>query len=141
MQDQARGVCAPAPLPRNALPAAAAAAAFSEHLRPLWTAAATLPVIVHAAACSLCAAAPQDEDLTPPTPPAPHLLLSPRFDDVKGVDEAKYELEEIVEYLKAPEKFTKLGGKLPKVGVGGCVGGCVQGVWVWWVGQVLVLGW
>ena len=37
-----------------------------------------------------------------------------RFDDVKGVDEAKAELVEIVEYLKAPEKFTKLGGKLPK---------------------------
>jgi len=36
------------------------------------------------------------------------------FEDVKGVDEAKAELVEIVEYLKAPEKFTKLGGKLPK---------------------------
>lgn len=81
-----------------------------------------------------CAAAPQDEDLTPPTsPPAPRLLLPPRFDDVKGVDEAKYELEEIVEYLKAPEKFTKLGGKLPKVGGGGCVAGvfrvCGCGGW------------
>jgi hypothetical protein len=32
----------------------------------------------------------------------------------QGVDEAKSELEEIVEYLRNPGKFTKLGGKLPK---------------------------
>jgi hypothetical protein len=37
------------------------------------------------------------------------------FDDVVGVDEAKAELVEIVEYLKNPRKFTRLGGKLPKV--------------------------
>jgi len=37
-----------------------------------------------------------------------------KFADVKGVDEAKGELEEIVAYLRAPEKFTSLGGKLPK---------------------------
>eukprot|EP00592_Proboscia_alata_P023846 CAMPEP_0194442990 /NCGR_PEP_ID=MMETSP0176-20130528/126443_1 /TAXON_ID=216777 /ORGANISM="Proboscia alata, Strain PI-D3" /LENGTH=793 /DNA_ID=CAMNT_0039269165 /DNA_START=67 /DNA_END=2451 /DNA_ORIENTATION=+ len=37
-----------------------------------------------------------------------------RFEDVKGVEEAKNELVEIVEYLKNPEKFTRLGGKLPR---------------------------
>lgn len=36
------------------------------------------------------------------------------FNDVKGVDEAKQELQEIVEFLKNPEKFSSLGGKLPK---------------------------
>ena len=36
------------------------------------------------------------------------------FNDVKGCDEAKAELQEIVEYLKNPDLFTKLGGKLPK---------------------------
>lgn len=37
------------------------------------------------------------------------------FDDVKGVEEAKQELQEVVEFLKNPEKFSALGGKLPKV--------------------------
>lgn len=36
------------------------------------------------------------------------------FEDVKGVDEAKQELQEIVEFLKNPDKFSSLGGKLPK---------------------------
>jgi ATP-dependent metalloprotease len=36
------------------------------------------------------------------------------FDDVKGVDEVKEELQEVVEYLRRPEAFTQLGGKLPK---------------------------
>ncbi|MBI1816880.1 MAG: ATP-dependent zinc metalloprotease FtsH [Deltaproteobacteria bacterium] len=36
------------------------------------------------------------------------------FADVAGVDEAKEELQEVVEFLKSPEKFRRLGGKLPK---------------------------
>ncbi|HVG23569.1 MAG TPA: ATP-dependent zinc metalloprotease FtsH [Thermoanaerobaculia bacterium] len=36
------------------------------------------------------------------------------FKDVAGVDEAKVELHEIIEFLKEPQKFTKLGGKIPK---------------------------
>ncbi|KAI5453245.1 i-AAA protease yme1 [Naganishia albida] len=37
-----------------------------------------------------------------------------KFSDVHGVDEAKSELEEVVEFLRNPEKFSNLGGKLPK---------------------------
>ena len=36
------------------------------------------------------------------------------FADVAGVDEAKDELREVIEFLKTPEKFTRLGGKIPK---------------------------
>lgn len=36
------------------------------------------------------------------------------FDDVKGADEAKQELKDVVEFLKNPDKFSTLGGKLPK---------------------------
>ncbi|KAI9032687.1 peptidase family M41-domain-containing protein [Phycomyces nitens] len=37
-----------------------------------------------------------------------------RFEDVQGCDEAKQDLQEIVQFLKNPHKFTELGGKLPK---------------------------
>lgn len=37
-----------------------------------------------------------------------------KFEDVKGCDEAKQELKEVVEFLKNPDKFSNLGGKLPK---------------------------
>ena len=36
------------------------------------------------------------------------------FDDVAGIDEARDELQEIVEFLKDPQKFSRLGGKIPK---------------------------
>lgn len=36
------------------------------------------------------------------------------FENVKGVEEAKNELQEVVDFLKNPQKFTVLGGKLPK---------------------------
>jgi len=36
------------------------------------------------------------------------------FEDAAGVDEAKAELQEVIEFLKDPEKFNKLGGKIPK---------------------------
>jgi len=36
------------------------------------------------------------------------------FDDVAGLEEAKEEIKEIVDFLKSPDKYTKLGGKIPK---------------------------
>ena len=46
------------------------------------------------------------------------------FTDVAGIDEAKEELQEIIEFLKTPKTFTKLGGRIPKgvllLGAPGC---------------------
>ncbi|MFC1868744.1 ATP-dependent zinc metalloprotease FtsH, partial [Thermodesulfobacteriota bacterium] len=36
------------------------------------------------------------------------------FDDVAGIDEAKEELQEIIDFLRDPKKFTRLGGRIPK---------------------------
>jgi cell division protease FtsH len=40
--------------------------------------------------------------------------VTTRFTDVAGVDEAKEELEEVVDFLKSPKKYTDIGGRIPK---------------------------
>jgi cell division protease FtsH len=40
--------------------------------------------------------------------------LKVRFTDVAGLDEAKEELQEVIDFLKVPDKFTRIGGKLPR---------------------------
>jgi len=40
--------------------------------------------------------------------------ISTKFGDVAGVDEAKEELVEVVDFLKSPQKYTEIGGKIPK---------------------------
>jgi cell division protease FtsH len=40
--------------------------------------------------------------------------ISIKFDDVAGIDEAKEELQEVIEFLRNPQKFQRLGGKIPK---------------------------
>ena len=42
------------------------------------------------------------------------IIFQVTFEDVKGCDEAKQELQEVVEFLMNPDKFSALGGKLPK---------------------------
>ena len=46
--------------------------------------------------------------------PEPDIGELKTFEDVKGCEEAKDELKELVDYLRTPKKFTRLGGKLPK---------------------------
>ena len=45
---------------------------------------------------------------------APETGTGITFDDVAGIDEAKEELQEVVQFLKTPEQFTRLGGRIPK---------------------------
>ena len=45
------------------------------------------------------------------------LIMQIKFDDVAGMDEAKFEITEFVDYLKRPEKYQEMGAKLPKGGL------------------------
>ncbi|CAE7943509.1 FTSH2 [Symbiodinium necroappetens] len=53
-----------------------------------------------------------------PELPPPGIAITPetgvKFEDVAGIDEAKEELMEIVDFLKAPERFVKVGAKIPR---------------------------
>lgn len=46
--------------------------------------------------------------------PTVEMFVETRFNQVQGIDEAKEELEEIVDFLKNPDKYTKSGAKVPK---------------------------
>ena len=61
--------------------------------------------------------------IMPPAPPVPGVLPDPteepitpsvRLDDVAGCDEAKLELTETIEFLRTPERFHKLGARIPR---------------------------
>jgi ATP-dependent Zn protease len=54
------------------------------------------------------------KDLIWSAEPKPITNTEKTFDDVKGIDECKEEIQELVDFLRNPSKFTKLGGKLPK---------------------------
>ena len=71
----------------------------------------TMHVIVHAYAHThtlVCTAHQMTKDFRPD-----HTEKLYTFDDVQGIEEAKAEVQEIVEFLKFPERFQRLGAKLP----------------------------